>query len=178
MKLNLQKKLYLAFALSILVPILLICILLGVQIMKSGIKGYYANASKSLGHIDKSIEILLTDAMKTAATASDAAILQRVDDSLNSFKDQTRDVSAQELGISSLENEFIAFLRSFSKNNPAYVEVYLGTKWGGFVSSGTSKMPAGYDPRQRPWYKTAVGSPRSRPFLLPICFQPVPQVSP
>ena len=37
---------------------------------------------------------------------------------------------------------------------PEYLEVYMGTKWGGFVSSFEGEMSAGYDPCERLWYRT------------------------
>ena len=40
--------------------------------------------------------------------------------------------------------------------HPGYVEVFMGTEAGGFVSSLSSEMPAGYNPVKRPWYTKAV----------------------
>jgi methyl-accepting chemotaxis protein len=46
------------------------------------------------------------------------------------------------------------------KAHPAYVEVFAGSETGAFVSSlEDSSMPAGYDPRKRPWYTDTKPAP-------------------
>ncbi len=39
-----------------------------------------------------------------------------------------------------------------------FIATYLGDKDGKFITWPDAKMPDGYDPRARPWYKTAVNS--------------------
>lgn len=41
-------------------------------------------------------------------------------------------------------------------NHGAYVDVYLGTEYGGFISGSDIPLPEGFDPRVRPWYEKAV----------------------
>ncbi|MBU0972845.1 MAG: methyl-accepting chemotaxis protein [Proteobacteria bacterium] len=159
MKLTIQKKLYFSFAMSILIPILLICVFLGLQIKKSAVNLYNESAEKELNHIDKAIDILLNDALVTASVIADSSLAHQMDESMTSYVNQTKDVTAESLGINDKEKTIVNFLRLFSQNNPAYVEVYLGSKWGGFITSGTSAMPAGYDPRKRPWYEEALKTP-------------------
>ena len=45
------------------------------------------------------------------------------------------------------------------QSHPSYLEVYVGTRYGSIVTGGTSPMPAGYDPRKRPWYTQALKNP-------------------
>ncbi|MDM9652258.1 hypothetical protein QU755_12330 [Pseudomonas wenzhouensis] len=40
----------------------------------------------------------------------------------------------------------------------AFLCAYYGQADGSFTQFPPSELPAGYDPRQRPWYKSAVGS--------------------
>ncbi|MGH8353403.1 MAG: chemotaxis protein, partial [Pseudomonas sp.] len=45
---------------------------------------------------------------------------------------------------------------------------YLGTEDGSFTMRPADEMPAGYDPRQRPWYKDAVaagGTTLTEPYI-------------
>ncbi|BDU50466.1 methyl-accepting chemotaxis protein [Haliovirga abyssi] len=50
-------------------------------------------------------------------------------------------------------------LDSFKVAKESYVNVYFGVQESGkFIQSPIHDMPAGYDPRQRPWYKGAAGS--------------------
>jgi methyl-accepting chemotaxis protein len=54
-----------------------------------------------------------------------------------------------------LEEAFVALLES----HPSYMDVYIGTKFGGILTASDDKLPGGYDPRKRPWYKDAASNP-------------------
>ena len=83
---------------------------------------------------------------------------------------------------SEIELKIASLFKSIETGFPEYLEVYMGTKWGGFVSSFEGEMSAGYDPRERAWYgigsdaKEAwvFGTPRSmakmRRFSVPVKF--------
>ncbi len=53
--------------------------------------------------------------------------------------------------------ELVDLFTAMQASHPAYVEVFVGGANGGFVSAlQDSDMPAGYDPRKRPWYLEAL----------------------
>jgi len=58
-----------------------------------------------------------------------------------------------------LELQIYSFIKLMSEKHGNYVEIYAGTKYGGFVSSGDYVMRTAYDPRERPWYKDAIETP-------------------
>ncbi len=62
--------------------------------------------------------------------------------------------------MSFLERELFKTFKLIAQSHPAYEAVFLGSKQGGFVQYPVSVMPEGYDPRNRPWYKMALTSPR------------------
>ncbi|WP_460031272.1 methyl-accepting chemotaxis protein [Megalodesulfovibrio paquesii] len=52
------------------------------------------------------------------------------------------------------------FFSLMQNTHPAFVEVFVGSEKGSFVSSlQAGDMPADYDPRKRPWYLGAKGVP-------------------
>ncbi|PID74841.1 MAG: methyl-accepting chemotaxis protein [Desulfobacterales bacterium] len=48
------------------------------------------------------------------------------------------------------------------KADASFLEVYLGTEWGGYASSAPAAMPKGYDPRKRGWYSETLHADKSR----------------
>jgi methyl-accepting chemotaxis protein len=42
------------------------------------------------------------------------------------------------------------------KTHTSYLELYVGTKYGGLSLASDAKIPPGFDPRGRPWYKQAL----------------------
>ena len=53
--------------------------------------------------------------------------------------------------------DFVSLFRAMQKSHPRFVSVYCGSIDGAFVTAReTGTIPAGYDPRKRPWFKDAV----------------------
>nr|WP_180954087.1 methyl-accepting chemotaxis protein [Bacillus sp. M6-12] len=65
-------------------------------------------------------------------------------------------------GIADYKNTKSELLKDFEnaqKNNPALANVYLGTEeTGEMILYPPADLPADFNPRERPWYKDAVGS--------------------
>ncbi len=161
MKFTIRKKLFVSFGLSVLIPILLLCTILGIQLTKSARNSYINSANRELGHIDKSIDIFIGNAITMVTTLADNEIIKKADESLTSFIDLSGTIKASSLEVNALQADITKFFTLIGKHDKNYSEVYLGTKWGGFATSGTSDMPGGYDPRARPWYKKAILTPDS-----------------
>lgn len=159
MKLSIRKKLLFAFTSTILTSILITCIVLGLQIRESAITTFHTSASKELYQIDRAIGIFVDKAMKMTTMVARDALVRRADDTLHSYVDETETKAPKDIVRSPLEAEMARFFKNINAAHPEYVEVFIGTKWGGFVSSGDNEMPPGYDPRQRPWYIAAMKTP-------------------
>lgn len=61
----------------------------------------------------------------------------------------------------SSEAKLVRMYSSVRKSHPDFLEVYMGTEFGGFVSDNPNGLEVGYDPRKRPWYTTALANPES-----------------
>ena len=159
MQLSIRKKLLFAFAGTILTSILITCVVLGLQIRESAIANFHNSASKELAQIDRAIGIFVDKALKMTTMIARDALVRKADDSLHSYVNETEKKAPKDIVRSPLEAEMAQYFKNIHSTHPEYVEVFIGTKWGGFVSSGESEMPPGYDPRKRPWYTTAMATP-------------------
>ena len=54
------------------------------------------------------------------------------------------------------EQDIVTLFRTTEQSFDEFKEIYMGTQWGGVVSSWTEEESRGYDPRQRSWYQKAV----------------------
>jgi methyl-accepting chemotaxis protein len=52
-------------------------------------------------------------------------------------------------------------LDAYAKLHPELLSIYVGTTTGEFIQSPKLPLPAGYDPRNRPWYQQAMNQKRS-----------------
>ncbi len=159
MKLSIRKKLLFAFTSTILTSIVITCVVLGLQIRDSAIATFHNSAAKELSQIDRAIGIFVDKALKMTTMIARDALVRKADDSLHSYVNETEKKAPKDIVRSPLEAEMAQYFKNIHSTHPEYVEVFIGTKWGGFVSSGESEMPPGYDPRKRPWYTTAMATP-------------------
>jgi methyl-accepting chemotaxis protein len=159
MKLSIRKKLLLAFTSTILTSILITCVVLGLQIRDSAIATFHGSAAKELAQIDRAIGIFVDKALKMTTMIATSPSVQAADESVHSYVAETRPLSPKDITRSDVERDMVAFFKLINKTHPEYVEVFIGTKWGGFASSGESEMPPGYDPRKRPWYTKGMETP-------------------
>ncbi|GMA56412.1 methyl-accepting chemotaxis protein [Alicyclobacillus sacchari] len=83
-----------------------------------------------------------------------------------SQREQTLTYLAKLLNDTSLdESSTLPALQGAAQSYSDFLHVYVGTQTGAFYVSPAAKMPAGYDPRKRPWYQLAMTS--TTPIVTP-----------
>jgi len=158
MKVSIRQKMLISFTVTILISIIATCIVLGLQIRQSAISSFQISTGKELAQIDRAITIFFDKTFKMATMISEMPSVKKADESLHSYVAETKKVSPKEFTRSEIEVDIATQFKLINTTHPEYVEVYMGTKWGGFASSSDDAMPAGYDPRKRPWYLKAMES--------------------
>ncbi|WDP88829.1 MAG: methyl-accepting chemotaxis protein [Desulfobacter sp.] len=155
MNLTIRKKLIFAFLASTIIPILCLCLILGNSIRKDLLENFYDATGNELSRIENAIGIFLDDIKENAVMASSHEDVVMIDDTITSFINETSEKGVQDFETSPLEKRVLSFFHTIKKTHKSYVEVFLGTELGGFTIASDMKLPAGYDPRGRPWYKEA-----------------------
>jgi len=155
MNLRMRTKLLLALFLSALVPVLLICIVLGVKVKNSSFDLFFSASGKELGHIEKAISIFINETKATTTMLATNPLVAAADSSVNSFINEKEKKSSYDMVAGPVEENILAIFRSLVKANKSFMDVYIGTEFGGMSSGSEYPLPAGYDPRVRPWYKEA-----------------------
>lgn len=80
--------------------------------------------------------------------------VKNADETLYSYIDQSRELSHNE----KREQDIISEFSIIKANYIDFKEIYMGTKWGGFIGVKDEQIPKGFDPRERDWYKNAISS--------------------
>ncbi|GEN34650.1 methyl-accepting chemotaxis protein [Aneurinibacillus danicus] len=136
---GLRAKLNVAFAITLLVPSLLI-----------GIFSYQTARTK--------VENQLTEAAKQNVQLLNHTINQM----LEAKKQEVEFLAGylQADAIQSANDPAVRkILTKFQETQPMLERTYIGTEAGVFIKWPMTQMKKGFDPRQRPWYKDAVSSP-------------------
>lgn len=82
--------------------------------------------------------------------------VKNADETLYNYTGERKDIVYTHNGKT--EQDITALFVRMDKNYEEFKEIYMGTRWGGFVSSLSEEDEQGFDPRTRPWYKAAAAA--------------------
>lgn len=103
---------------------------------------------------ESGIRIFFDNTSKMLNTLSEHPYVRAADESIHSYRKDTKSVTSSDIIRSDTEAKIALLFKTIDIGFPEYLEVYMGTKWSGFVSSFEGEMSAGYDPCDRLWYRT------------------------
>jgi len=116
--------------------------------------------TSELKQVDYAISLFLDESKQNADMLSIHPLLQRIDEITTNHLTTTEKRKAKPEADDSVGKSVVEHFQVIQKSHPAYVEVFVGTEKGAFISNLVEgDMPAGYDPRKRPWYKAGMESP-------------------
>ncbi len=159
MHFTIKKKLIFAFVGTVLLPILILSIILGLKIEDKS-KDQFINATKEqLVQTDNVLATFFDSVKSSTSIMSRHHLLQEIDDSLASYLKITKPVTFNHIARGGKEAEIAKLFRLVHQSNKSYTDAYLGTVYGGWVGAVEVESEPGYDPRSRPWYKNAAANP-------------------
>ncbi len=159
---NIRNKLILAFLISTITPILLLCLVTGNSIRKDALQRFHETTNTELMRIEKAVSIFFNDIKENAVMVSKNADVMAVDASMTSFLEEKSDKAMKDFSHGVVEQRIIDFFHNMMTSHKRYQEAFMGTKFGGFIDGNTSvTLPAGYDPRVRAWYKNTMNAPET-----------------
>lgn len=157
---SIKKKLICAFAATSLIPIIMLSSFLIYEIKKSAIDSFVSSTTRELEQVDNGFVFFL-DGVKTSMRALERDPLMRdVDASLPNYTSSSTSEHIMLDGAGAYAQSVHELFLQYEKSSNTYLEVYLGTKFGGYASSAPGAMSAGFDPRKRGWYTDAMSQNR------------------
>ncbi|MGL1932293.1 MAG: methyl-accepting chemotaxis protein [Desulfotalea sp.] len=157
MNLSLKKKIILSLLCSSVIPILILSSVIGVKIENTLLKNFSQSTTNELGHIEKVIANFVKDTKAITSMVAQHYDVVLADDSVNSYVNEKIAKNYKDFETTGrVEKNILHTLQALLATHPNFVDAFVGTEYGGFTSGSTSKYPGGYDPRVRPWYKSAV----------------------
>ncbi len=150
---SIKTRLILGLVSIIAVILAAILVIVAADFSNQSTNSHERSVAGQIKQLDYAISLFLDESLKNADMLAKTPAAQRVDQAKTSHlatTDKTKSAlwPGDEAG-QALQN----VMRLAQKTHPAYVEVYAGSEQGAFVSNlDDESMPAGYDPRKRPWY--------------------------
>ena len=156
MKLSIRDKLLFAFSASTIVPVALICVFLGYSVLQKSRERFIVSTQNELRQVNALINNFFQEAGYNVTRLAEHEVMQEVDDTLPNYTATTEKRKDDYAQMGGVTDKISKILSRVDAAHPGYVEVFMGTEAGGFVSSISSEMPPGYNPAKRPWYTKAV----------------------
>jgi methyl-accepting chemotaxis protein len=160
MHVNVRVKIILSFAISLFLLCAAILAVSLTSIYNDSVDYSRTSAAGQLKHIDGTISMYMQETLNNTAMMAEDPRAKLVDEIKTDYLDRNKEYPKRYLEPGDVTGEAIqGFYRMILASHPSYADCYLGTANGGFVIGGDSGIPAGYDPRTRPWYAKAAASP-------------------
>ncbi|VFQ46863.1 methyl-accepting chemotaxis protein [Desulfoluna butyratoxydans] len=159
MNLTIRKKIIASFMGAVMFPLLIIVVIMGVSLSRHAIRSYHASSAKLLHRISDHYASFLTEAKANTRMLSQSPLKEAIHPGMTTYMDNTEPVEVDYLRAGEPDAAFYKLARLIHETHPNYIEVYLATKDGAFITSIDIAMAAGYDPRVRPWYKAQAAQP-------------------
>ena len=153
---SITARLLLAITITIISIVAVICAVVGFQLYKKNIAQFDEFTAQQFSNIEKSITLFIQNGKNTVTMLAENPAVKNADETLYNNTNEKKDIVYTH--NSKTEQDIKALFVRMDKNYEEFKEIYMGTRWGGFVSSWTEEEEQEFDPRTRPWYKNAAGA--------------------
>ncbi|GFK94623.1 Methyl-accepting chemotaxis protein McpA [Fundidesulfovibrio magnetotacticus] len=157
MNLSIKTKLIAGMLLVIALVFAVIFKVVAANVSTESSEAFIQSASRELAHVDYAVTLFLDESRLNADALARSPLAARIDEVTSTFVGTSAPRKSTVDPDDPVGKEVVALFDAVQRAHPAYVEVFMGNRNGGFVSAlQDSEMPTGYDPRKRPWYQEAL----------------------
>jgi len=153
---SIRLQILVAFAAVIVTQLVLVSVFTGSHLKRTSNRYFNRLAAESLVKIGMAVTDLFNQTGYVVEMIASQDDVRNADESLYSHVATTQAVLMTSVERSPIDTKIRRFFKDIKASFPDYIEVYMGTKWGGFTSDFDGAQPAGFDPRKRVWYEAAV----------------------
>lgn len=145
-----------AITITIISIVAVICAVVGFQLYKKNIAQFDEFTAQQFSNIERSINLFIQNGKNTVTMLAENPTVKNADETLYNYTGERKDIVYTHNGKT--KQDITALFVRMDKNYEEFKEIYMGTRWGGFVSSLSEEDEQGFDPRTRPWYKAAAAA--------------------
>ncbi|KPG82518.1 chemotaxis protein [Pseudomonas sp. RIT-PI-o] len=152
---NIKQKLTLAFAVIASLPVLLVAALIILNVREGARDTFTDSTGREVRQVENAMQLFFEGISQNVAYLAEHPQLQSIDASLKRYLSS----DAAQVPMGPQDNQLFKLFDGLAKAHPAYTYLSLGTEQGGYLFWPGDAQLANYDPRTRPWYKTAMANP-------------------
>ncbi|MVW86920.1 methyl-accepting chemotaxis protein [Pseudomonas sp. PB101] len=152
---NVKQKLTWAFVVIACLPICVVATLVVMNLRTEAIDSFIDGSNREIRQVDNAMQLYFEGIGQNVEYLASQPLLKGTDGSLKNYTG----ANAADIPQGALDKQVFAFYAHLASSHPAYSNIIFGNSAGGFVSWPDNPKRASYDPRERPWYKSAQSNP-------------------
>lgn len=147
------------FCISIIVLLLaLILATVGVNEARNSTSSFQESMAREMSAVDDGFGMFFSATNNIIDIVCVDSRILAADDSIIDYSRRTTATPMEGLERSPTEAAIFDFLTQIASKEKQFLSIYLGTQWGGYVTSSMNTRAGGYDPRSRSWYKASMAA--------------------
>nr|WP_192563380.1 methyl-accepting chemotaxis protein [Pseudomonas gozinkensis] len=152
---NIKQKLTWAFAIIACLPVVLVATLVVLNLRSDARDDFVDSSGREIRQVSNAMQLFFDGISQNVDYLAAQPLVKNADGSVRS----RMSANASDTSDGEIDKQLFALFEGLAKSHPAYSYVSYGLNSGGYAFwPGDPKM-ANYDPRTRPWYKTAMANP-------------------
>ncbi|MDY7532595.1 methyl-accepting chemotaxis protein [Pseudomonas sp. Bout1] len=152
---NIKQKLILAFAVIASLPVILVAVMIILNVRHEARDGFIDGSEREIRQVDNAMQLFFEGISQNVAYLAAHPQLQSINGDVKRYLAS----DAAQVAPGERDQQLFKLFEGLAKSHAAYTYLSLGTEDGGYVFWPGDPKLAGYDPRTRPWYKTAMAHP-------------------
>ncbi|HWR42161.1 methyl-accepting chemotaxis protein [Sporomusa sp.] len=168
---NISSQLFLSISLFMLVPI--VCISFYVNhVMQAELQAeFIRSTTKEIMQVDNGFQIYLKTIEENCTLLAENSLVKKADPTITAYMNKQGNVKMTPSQNGGLEGQIYQDYVAFAKAHPGTAYAYMATVHGGYIQWPEGSTMDNYDPRVRPFYKTAIEAQgktaRTSPYYYP-----------
>jgi len=152
---NIKQKLILAFAVIASLPVILVAVLIILNVRHEARDSFVDSSGREIRQVDNAMQLFFEGISQNVAYLAAHPQLQGINGQVKRYLAS----DAAQVAPGERDQQLFTLFEGLAKSHSAYTYLSLGTEDGGYVFWPGDPALASYDPRTRPWYKTAMAQP-------------------
>ncbi len=152
---NIKQKLILAFAVIASLPVILVAVLIILNVRHEARDSFVDSSGREIRQVDNAMQLFFEGISQNVAYLAAHPQLQGINGQVKRYLAS----DAAQVATGERDQQLFKLFEGLAKSHSAYTYLSLGTEDGGYVFWPGDPALASYDPRTRPWYKTAMAQP-------------------
>jgi len=135
--------------------VVLVATLVVLNLRSEARSNFVDGSGREIRQVSNAMQLFFDGISQNVEYLASQQLIKNTDGSLKTYMS----ADAAKVPQGDMDKQVFGFLESLGTSHPAYAYAIIGTEAGGYVSWPDDPKLSNYDPRQRPWYKTAMASP-------------------